>query len=86
MTTYPHLSLSLAMQLQCSHRHCIANLTGCHIETIQDSAKRRAPGCVNAAGKARQKWKATAGTKLPLLALNVILSFDVSYHMYQKVR
>ena len=31
--------------------------------SIQGSAKRWAPGCVNAAGKARQKWQATAATK-----------------------
>ena len=30
---------------------------------IQGSAKRRAPGCVKAVGKANQKWKATAGIK-----------------------
>ena len=29
----------------------------------QGSAKRWTPGCVNAAGKARQKWQARAGTK-----------------------
>ena len=27
------------------------------------SAKRLWPGCMNAAGKLRQKWQATAGTK-----------------------
>ena len=32
-------------------------------QDVQDSAKRWAPGCVNAAGKLRQKWLATAGTK-----------------------
>ena len=31
---------------------------------VQDSADRWAPGCVNAAGKARQTWLATAATKL----------------------
>ena len=31
--------------------------------TLQRPAKRWATGCVNAAAKARQKWKATAGTK-----------------------
>ena len=31
---------------------------------IQGSSKRWSPGCVNAAGNARQKWKATAGTKI----------------------
>ena len=30
---------------------------------IHDSAKRHTQGCVNAAGYARQKWYATAGTK-----------------------
>ena len=29
---------------------------------LQGSAKRWSPGCVNAAGKARQKWQATAAT------------------------
>ena len=29
----------------------------------QRSAKADAPGCVNGAGKLRQKWKAKAGTK-----------------------
>ena len=32
--------------------------------SIQGSAKRWTPGCVNAAGEARQKWQATAGTKV----------------------
>ena len=31
--------------------------------TLQGSTNRRAPGCVNAAGKLRQKWKARARTK-----------------------
>ena len=30
---------------------------------VQGSSIRRAPGCENAAGKLRQKWQATAGTK-----------------------
>ena len=30
--------------------------------SMQGSAKRWAPGCVNAAGKARRKWQATAAT------------------------
>ena len=32
-------------------------------QVVQRSAERRALGCVNAAGKARSKWFATAGTK-----------------------
>ena len=32
-------------------------------QSLQGSAKRRASGCVNAAGMARQKWQASAATK-----------------------
>ena len=32
-------------------------------QVIQGLAKRWSPGCVNSAGKARQKWQATAGTE-----------------------
>ena len=35
----------------------------CKLTDIQGSAKRWSPGCVNTAGKARQKWLARAETK-----------------------
>ena len=34
------------------------------LSTLQGSAKRCSPGCMNAAGRARKKWQAKAGTKL----------------------
>ena len=34
-------------------------LSGSQTEKVQGPAKRRGPGCVNAAGKARHKWYAT---------------------------
>ena len=49
------------MKTSTTSMHCIKNEE--RIEVIQGSAKWWAPGCVNAAGKARQKWQARTGTK-----------------------
>ena len=54
VSIHPEAGRSIAVN-EAVIRPLIAVLGDCRYD-VQRSAKRRAPGCVNAAGKARQKW------------------------------
>ena len=61
----PRRRLGVAQELlqHCTAAKALRQGGYMEMDCIQGSAKRLWPGCVNAPGKMRQRWQATAGTK-----------------------